>query len=70
MSTAASKIGKELAAEQMIREHRQWYESAIAEVEKRLAAVEERERKLAEAERSIREKRETIERVIAEVQHA
>jgi hypothetical protein len=67
--TAAAQIGREVdaAAEAMIRSHREWYDQAVAEVERRLAAVEQRERErgLAEAERWINERRERIERAIA-----
>jgi hypothetical protein len=65
--TAAAQIGREVdaAATTMIAEHRAWYEAAIQEVDRRLAAVEERERKVTEVERLVSEKRERIERAIA-----
>jgi hypothetical protein len=65
--TAAREIGRQVdaAAEAMIREHKAWFEQAFTQLEQRLAAVEERERKLAEAERWVSEKRDRIERAIA-----
>jgi hypothetical protein len=65
--TAAREIGRavDVAAEAMIRSHREWYEAAIQEIERRLAAVEERERKVTEVERLVAEKRDRIERAIA-----
>jgi hypothetical protein len=67
MSTAASKIGREVdaAAEVMMREHREWFEQAISEIERRLSDCEARERKLAKSEAWINEKRAKIERAIA-----
>jgi hypothetical protein len=61
--TAASQIGREVdaAAEAMVREHRKWFEEAIAIIERRLGDLEAREQKVAEQERWIRERREMIE---------
>jgi hypothetical protein len=67
MSTAASKIGREVdaAAEVMMREHREWYEQAIQEIDRRLSDLEAREKKLAKNEAWVAEKRTKIERAIA-----
>jgi hypothetical protein len=67
VSTAASKIGREVdaAAETMLREHREWYEQAIQELERRLSELEARERKAAKSEAWINEKRAKIEKAIA-----
>jgi hypothetical protein len=66
--TAAAQIGRQVdaAAEEMVRQHRAWYEQSIAEIERRLADLEAREKRVAESERWIREKRSLIEEAIAD----
>jgi hypothetical protein len=68
--TAAATVSREAdaavaAAETMIREHREWYTAAIAEIEKRLSDLEQRERKVAKSEAVVNERRAKIERAIA-----
>jgi hypothetical protein len=71
--TAAREVGKAAdaataAAEALIRSHREWYEQAVGELERRLADLEAREQKAAAAERSLRERREKIQKAIAEAE--
>jgi len=56
MSTAASA---------MMSEHKQWYASAIEEIERRVAALDERERALASKAAELDQRADKIKAAIA-----
>jgi hypothetical protein len=53
------------ATEQMIQSHKQWFEEALGQLQRRLDELEQREKRVAESEAWINARRERIEKAIA-----